>query len=188
MNRKVTVEVDEGGSVDNDSTTGSPIKRNNFASLNSSGEDSVMRDTMQDKTGKAVVYLNTNIENKGRRSQQKLMTKESDRKKHLEERHISAMARTQGDGDWPLDLEAVEDEEDHERSYHTLKRTVSEEEKLISGDFLVDKQFRGEGFPNNGQYLKKSGLPEQFRDTTLTGFKSKLVVKSDAPSCFCAKK
>lgn len=99
------------------------------------------------------------------------------------------MAKTQGDANWPNNFEAVEDQEENNQSYHTLKHKISQDDDIFMSGEIMSVQL-----PNvlpvgyKDATLLKTDLPHQFRDTTLTGFKSKLGVNSEAPSCFCEKK
>ena len=42
-----------------------------------------------------------------------------------------------------------------------------------------------ESVENRSALVKKSEIPEQFRNTTLTGFKTLISPKTTLPSCFC---
>ena len=130
------------------------------------------------------------IEDIGRRTQQKLQTKEGERQNKIDrEKGLSAMAKTHaGDKFWPQDGSPQNKDGS---SFHTLKGISSADEKDF-GAIKPQIEMGATTFSKDtpGQPLKRTELPEQFRESTITGFKSKLgsqVESQDVPSCFCEK-
>ena len=136
-------------------------------------------------SNKVEIHLNQSIE-AGRRTQQKLQTKNEDRKKKLEHERVSAMAKTHADWKQNMgDMEGDEDDEDDDdgltESYHTLKRKGSQENDLASPEIG--------GMSKDGPQvtLLKADLPSMFQKSTLTGFKNLKESGTGVPSCFCEK-
>ena len=103
------------------------------------------------------------------------------------------MAKTHDNGNWPREFEVSDGESSPDQnrasrimgaanSYQTLNAEQTQYERNHS--VVLDKiEEPSVESVEKRSMMKKSEIPEQFRDATLTGFKTKISPKSTLPSC-----